>query len=305
MTAAFSICAFPEAGIRGSFVKKEEFDLLFVISAKLGAIRIDPTTLLGIIAALAFVVLSFILKDGHLSSLIVPAAMAVVFGCTLSASIATLRKVDIPDVFRSLRMLVQQRAKSPTEMIEEIVSLAEKARREGLLYLENYLEGVEDPFLRKGLQLVIDGAEPEVVKGVLETELYALEERHRVAHEFFETAGAFAPTMGIAGAILGLIVALGNIQEPDKLGPAIASAFVATLYGVVFAYLICFPIATKLKTLTSKEVMLRLLVQEGVIALQSGNNPIIIRERLNAFLNPNTRTSSKKSVEEETSEAAG
>jgi len=276
-----------------------------VISAKLGAIRIDPTTLLGIIAALAFVILSFILKDGHLSSLVVPAAMAVVFGCTLSASLATLRKVDIPDVFRSLRMLVQQRAKSPTEMIEEIVSLAEKARREGLLYLENHLESVDDPFLRKGLQLVIDGAEPEVVRAVLETELYALEERHRVAHEFFETAGAFAPTMGIAGAILGLIVALGNIQEPDKLGPAIASAFVATLYGVVFAYLICFPIATKLKTLTSKEVMLRLLVQEGVIALQSGNNPIIIRERLNAFLNPNTRAPSKKDVEEETREAAG
>jgi len=289
--------------------KNKELDLLLAESAKLGAIRIDPTTLLGIFAALSFVVVGFILKHGHLSSLIVPAAMAVVFGCTLSASIATLRKVDIPDVFRSLRMLVHHRAKSPTEMIEEIVSLAEKARREGLLYLENYLEGVDDLFLRKGLQLVIDGAEPEVVKGVLETELYALEERHRVAHEFFETAGSFAPTMGIAGAIMGLIVALGNIQEPDKLGPAIASAFVATLYGVVFAYCICFPIATKLKTLTAKEVMLRLLVREGVIALQSGNNPIIIRERLNAFLNPNTRASSKKNVveeeEEETREAAG
>jgi chemotaxis protein MotA len=179
--------------------------------------------------------------------------------------------------------------KNPTEMIEEIVSLAEKARREGLLYLENYLENVDDPFLRKGLQLVIDGAEPEVVKGVLETEMYALEQRHRVAHEFFESAGSFAPTMGIAGAIMGLIVALGSIQDPDTLGPAIASAFVATLYGVVFAYCVCFPIASKLKALTAREIMLRRLIREGIVALQSGNNPIIIRERLNAYLNPDAR----------------
>lgn len=174
-------------------------------------------------------------------------------------------------------------------MIEEIVVMAEKARREGLLYLENYLESVDDLFLKKGLQLVIDGAEPEVVNGVLETEIYALEERHRVAQEFFESAGSFAPTMGIAGAIMGLIVALGSIADPDTLGPAIAAAFVATLYGVVFAYCVCFPIASKLKTLTAKEIMLRMLVREGVVALQSGNNPIIIRERLNAFLNPNAR----------------
>lgn len=256
-------------------------------------------------AALFFVLLGFVLKHGHMSSLIVPAAMAVVFGCTLSAALATLSKADIPNVFRSLRMLISHRRKSPAEMIDEIVFLAEKARREGLLYLENYLEKVDDPFLRKGLQLVIDGAEPEVVRGVLETELYAMEERHRVAHEFFESAGSFAPTMGIAGAIMGLIVALGNMQEPDKLGPAIASAFVATLYGVVFAYCICFPIATKLKTLTAKEIMLRMLVQEGVFALQSGNNPIIIRERLNAFLNPNALAPSKKSAGEEAYETAG
>lgn len=225
-----------------------------------------------------------------MSSLVVPAAMAVVFGSTLCATIATLSKSDIPHVFRSLRLLLSHKTRGPAEMIEEIVVMAEKARREGLLYLENYLESVDDLFLKKGLQLVIDGAEPEVVNGVLETEIYALEERHRVAQEFFESAGSFAPTMGIAGAIMGLIVALGSIADPDSLGPAIAAAFVATLYGVVFAYCVCFPIASKLKTLTAKEIMLRMLVREGVVALQSGNNPIIIRERLNAFLNPNART---------------
>lgn len=221
--------------------------------------------------------------------MVVPAAIAVVFGCTLSAALATTSKTDVPNIFKSLRLLVKPKTKNPTEMLEEIVTLAEKARREGLLHLENQLEHVDDSFLRKGLQLVIDGAEPEVVSGVLETEIYALEERHRVAHEFFESAGSFAPTMGIAGAIMGLIVALGKMDDPDSLGPAIASAFVATLYGVVFAYCILFPIASKLKTLTGKEILLRMLIREGVVALQSGNNPIIIRERLNAFLNPNAR----------------
>jgi chemotaxis protein MotA len=271
---------------------------------KTGAILIDPTTILGIIAAISFVIIGFILKHGHLASLVVPAAMAVVFGCTLSAALATLNKSDIPNVFKSLRLLVGSRMKNPTEMIEEIVSLAEKARREGLLYLENYLENVDDPFLRKGLQLVIDGAEPEVVKGVLETEMYALEQRHRVAHEFFESAGSFAPTMGIAGAIMGLIVALGSIQDPDTLGPAIASAFVATLYGVVFAYCVCFPIASKLKALTAREIMLRRLIREGIVALQSGNNPIIIRERLNAYLNPDARAALAAAQEQQFSKAA-
>lgn len=238
-----------------------------------------------------------------MASLIVPAAMAVVFGATLSASIATLAKSDIASVFQSLRLLVQGGTKSPTEMIEEIVTLAEKARREGLLYLENYLENVNDPYLRKGLQLVIDGAEPDVVKGVLGTETHVLVERHKVAQDFWESAGGIAPTMGIAGAIMGLIVALSKISDPDSLGPAIAAAFVATLYGVVLAYCVCFPIATKLKTLTVKEVMLRNLIAEGIVALQAGNNPIIIRERLNAYLTPKAREALKAAEEARFGEA--
>ncbi len=254
---------------------------------------------------MALIVFGFILKDGHLMALVEPAAMSIVFGGTLGAAFATLSKWELKTVFQSLPMILGVRSHSPSEMIEEIVSLAEKARREGLLYLENYLENVDDHFLRKGLQLMIDGAEPEVVGGVLETEIYALEERHRVAQEFWESAGSFAPTMGIAGAIMGLIVALGAIDDPDQLGPAIANAFVATLYGVVFAYCICYPIASKLKALTGNEIMLRMLIREGVVALQSGNNPIIIRERLNAFLNPKNLDTQDSQVEGDPSEKAG
>lgn len=253
------------------------------------AILIDPTSLVGIVAAFLFALLGFLLKHGHLASLFVPAALAVVFGCTLSSALATLTKSEVPRVFGCLRALSRGNAKSLSETIEEIVMLAEKARREGLLFLENYLDNVDDAFLRKGIQLVIDGAEPEVVRGVLETEIYAMEERHKVAHDFYESAGSYAPTMGIAGAIMGLIVALGSISDPETLGPAIAAAFVATLYGVVFANCFCFPVATKLKNQSQKEVMMRLLVVEGVSALQAGNNPIIIRERLNAFLRPSGR----------------
>lgn len=272
----------------------------------MGAIFIDPTTLVGILAALAFVIIGFILKHGHLASLFVPAAIAVVFGCTLSSALATLTAKEVPRVLKSLRVLVGQKPTNPIDMIEEIVMLAEKARREGLLFLENYLEQVNDGFLRKGIQLVIDGAEPEVVRGVLETEIYSLEERHKVAQDFFESAGSFAPTMGIAGAIMGLIVALGSISDPDTLGPAIAAAFVATLYGVVFANCVCFPIATKLKNLHRKEVMMRELILEGVVALQAGNNPIIIRERLNSFLRPGDSKSKDKSdkLEEDGRETA-
>jgi chemotaxis protein MotA len=265
----------------------------------LGGISIDPTTLVGIIAALAFVIIGFVLKHGHLASLFVPAAIAVVFGCTLCSAFATLTAKEIPQVLKSLRVLVGKQTKHPTEMIEEIVMLAEKARREGLLFLENYLEQVDDNYLRKGIQLVIDGVEPEVVRGVLETELYSLEERHKVAQDFYESAGSYAPTMGIAGAIMGLIVALGSISDPDILGPAIAAAFVATLYGVVFANCVCFPIATKLKNLHRKETMMRELILEGVLALQAGNNPIIIRERLNSFLRPADSNGKDKASPEE------
>ncbi len=215
---------------------------------------------------------------------------------------ATLTKAEVPRVFRCLRVLIKGDVKSQSETIEEIVMLAEKARREGLLFLENYLDNVDDAFLRKGIQLVIDGAEPEVVRGVLETEIYAMEERHKVAQDFYESAGSYAPTMGIAGAIMGLIVALSSISDPETLGPAIAAAFVATLYGVVFANCVCFPIATKLKNLSQKEVMMRQLILEGVSALQAGNNPIIIRERLNAFLRPSGRQTDSNATAEEAEE---
>jgi len=177
----------------------------------------------------------------------------------------------------------------PATAIEDIVAMAEEARREGLLYLENRLPEMDDPFLKKGLQLVIDGTDPELVKNILDVEIYTIEERHHVGSSIFEVAGGYAPTMGIIGTVMGLVHVLGSISSPETLGPAIAVAFMATLYGVGSANVLWLPLATKLQNISKKEILVKQLMMEGVVSLQAGYNPVLIRERLVAYLNPTAR----------------
>ncbi|HAG11540.1 MAG TPA: flagellar motor protein [Desulfotomaculum sp.] len=258
----------------------------------------DPTILIGTLGAIVFLVGGFLLEGGHAGALMQKTAAMIVFGGTIGATIASFSMKEIKTIPGLFKIVLTQKVPEPSEVIEKIVELAEVSRREGLLQLENRLSEIDDPFLRKGLQLLVDGNDPELVKNTLEVEIYATEERHQTGKQIFEAAGGYAPTMGIIGTVMGLVHVLGQLSTPDELGPAIAVAFIATLYGVGSANVIWLPIATKLSGLSKKEILIRQLMMEGVISLQAGYNPTLIRDRLSGFLKPSNRKKEIKTKEE-------
>lgn len=240
----------------------------------------------GLLIATICLIGGFLLEGGHLGALLAPSAMIIVFGGTIGATVVAFSTSEVLSIPKLFKTAITKKLPDFTEMINMIVDLSEKARREGLLYLDNQLDTLEDPFLRKAMQLVVDGTDPDMVRSILETEIYAAYERHQVGVHIFEGAGGYAPTMGIIGTVMGLVHVLGSLQDPDSLGPAIAMAFIATLYGVGSANVFWLPIGGKLKNLSKKELLLKEMMIEGILALQAGYNPTIIRERLNAFIKP-------------------
>jgi len=258
----------------------------------------ELTTIGGILFGIVSLVGGFLLEGGHAGALLQLSAAIIVFGGTIGATVVAFSLKEVLTVPKLLRIAFFSKQPDTAQTIELVVSLAEEARREGLLYLENRLDEIEDPFMRKGIQLVVDGTDPEVVKNILETELYNVEERHRVGSAIFEAAGGYAPTMGIIGTVMGLIHVLSSISTPEKLASAIAVAFMATLYGVASANILWLPLSAKLQNLSKKELLVRELMLEGIVSLQAGYNPILIRERLTAFLAPSSRESQVETEEE-------
>jgi chemotaxis protein MotA len=175
-------------------------------------------------------------------------------------------------------------ASSERELVSLFVRLAERARREGLLALEGEAAEVTDHTLKKGLLLVVDGTDPELVREIMESDVAAMAERHEGRYAMFEAAGGFAPTMGIIGTVMGLVNVLSHLDKPDELGKSIATAFIATLYGVLSANVFWLPVGQRLKQRNKEEVALRELAVEGVLAVQAGDNPRVVREKLESFL---------------------
>jgi chemotaxis protein MotA len=173
--------------------------------------------------------------------------------------------------------------------VREIVNFAERARKDGLLALEEQIEAIEDPFTRKGMQLVVDGTDPDLLREILEAEIDAMAARHKLGHSVFEKAGGLAPTIGVLGTVVSLIHVLGNLSAPETLGPAISGAFIATLYGVGSANVVYFPVCYTLQAMSQAEQEERSLVLEGILAIQSGDNPRIVQEKLLSFIPPAER----------------
>ncbi|MDI3340339.1 MAG: flagellar motor protein [Sphaerobacter sp.] len=247
----------------------------------------DLATIAGLVLGLVALVTAFVLEGGHLTSLLGVTAAMIVFGGTVGATVASGSLADakrIPGlILRSLKAPPDRRR----ALVDELVALAEVARREGLLALED--REVSDSFLRRAVMLVVDGTDPETTREILERDIAAMEARHQRGYTMFLTMGGFAPTMGIIGTVLGLIHVLSNLSSPDELGPAIAVAFLATLYGVASANLIWIPIGNKLRRQSEHEVEERAIVVEGVLGLQAGDNPRVLREKLAAALPPALR----------------
>jgi chemotaxis protein MotA len=244
----------------------------------------DITTIGGIVLALAALVAGILIEGGNLGSYVGVSAAVIIFGGTFGAIVISFPMkvlVMIPSLLTNA--FTNQNYNIP-EIIRKIVEFSERARREGILCLEVELANVKDEFLKYGLQMVIDGTDPQLVRDTLQTKLAFIGERHHQGAQVFEAAGGFAPTMGIIGTVLGLINVLSNIKDPTKLGESIALAFIATLYGIASANLIWLPIANKLKNKHQEEQIMKEIMLEGVLCLQSGDNPRMVEQKLKAFL---------------------
>ncbi|WP_027623118.1 flagellar motor protein [Clostridium lundense] len=245
----------------------------------------DIVTVGFLVFGFLIMIISFILEGGHITALLAPTAAMIVFGGTVatvgvSFPASTLKK--LPKIFG---VLFKKHDGNLVKLIIYFKEVAYKTRKDGLLSLENDLsDNNMDPFIKKALQLIVDGTDPQVVKGVLELDVEAASERHKEAASMFEAAGGFSPTMGIIGTVMGLVHVLGSLEDPSSLGPKIAVAFIATLYGVGFANLAWLPIAAKLKALDNEEFKEKVLIMEAVLAIQEGVNPNTISEKLKGFL---------------------
>lgn len=248
------------------------------------------STLIGIVLATILILVGMILKGGSIGGIInVPAFLMVIGGTVgvLIASFGMKPTIGMGKLF--FGQAIKERPERRPELITELVGLSEKARREGLLVLEEDAKRLDDPFLAKGVRLVVDGTDPELVKDVMETELDAMEERHRNNQDMFKQGGAFAPTIGILATVLSLVSVLQHLNQPETLGPSISAAFLATFYGVFAANIVYMPIANALKKKTALEVSERMLIIEGVLSIQNGDNPRVLAEKLWSFLPPELR----------------
>lgn len=249
----------------------------------------DFATVLGILVGVGLLFWAIFLGGSMRVFLHGPSAM-ITFGGTLAAILVNYHMGQIIGVLKIIRVAFSRKGMQPSEVIAILVSFAEKARREGLLALEDDAEQLEDAFLQKGVRLVVDGTDPELVRSILETELAFLEERHKGGQSIFETAGALAPAFGMIGTLIGLIQMLRNLDKPESIGPGMAVALVTTFYGCLLANLICIPIAGKLRVKSAEEILLKEVMIEGILSIQSGDNPRIVEEKLKAFLAPKVRT---------------
>ncbi len=249
----------------------------------------DVATIGGLIIGIGAVLVSFVMEGGNLGAIVQPPAMLIVIGGTIGASIVTTSLKTLKTVPNLLKTALFSRPVDPLRTIDLIVKMSEKARREGILGLENDLKDIRDPFFRKAIQLVIDGTEITVLKTILETEIAYIEDRHKRGILLFQKMGGFSPTLGIIGTVLGLIHTLGSTGNADRMAEAIAGAFIATLWGVALANLCYLPMGDKLKLRHEEELATLDLVMEGVISIQSGDNPRVVKTKLLSFVSPNLR----------------
>lgn len=244
----------------------------------------DFNSVIGIVVALIAVFGGQALEGGHPGSLIQFTAFAIVLGGTLGAVLLQSPVRQFVLGIKMGRWVFIPPLLDASALIEQIAIWSATTRKEGLLALDAHIEGIDDPFVRKGLQLVVDGTEPMELKRVLEVEIDTFEDFHRQGARVWEAAGGYAPTLGILGAVMGLIQVMENLSDPTHLGTGIAVAFVATIYGVGLANLAFLPIANKLKSLIARQVLMREMLVDGLVGIANNENPRLIAGRLSGYV---------------------
>jgi chemotaxis protein MotA len=244
------------------------------------------SVLVGLLVGFLSLIVAFVLEGGHVGSLLQPTAAMIVFGGTIGSIVISTPPEDLRRLPGILKVVFRKNEKDLMKLISYFKNLTVMSRKEGLLTLEKEVPNaaVIDPFIAKGLGMAVDGVEPQKVKEILENQIYLTFERHKAGIAIFDAAGGFAPTMGVIGTVMGLVHVLSNLDDPKSLGPKIAVAFIATLYGVGTANLMWLPIANKLKAVNKKENIEKEMIMEALLAIQEGMNPNTLEEKLKTFL---------------------
>jgi chemotaxis protein MotA len=265
---------------------------------------VDPASFIGIGVALFALMVSMFMDGGNPGSLLAPSAILLTFGGTIGAATAGMLMSDAKMLPKILKSALTTKVTAPDESVAVVVSFAEKARRQGLLALEEEARQIDDAFLRKGIEMAVDGADPEEIRDILEMDVDSMKSRHKAGAKFFADMAGFAPTMGIIGTVMGLLHVLQNLSTPATLGPMIAAAFTATLWGVMQANVFWLPISNRLKRASEMEVRRMELLLEGVLAIQAGSNPRVVEQRLLSYLSPKEQEAAKGAKEASKAKAA-
>jgi chemotaxis protein MotA len=248
---------------------------------------VDPATLIGFVVSMAALLAFMVLEGADPTSLIFIPAIILVIVATFGAAMASQTMDDLKKLPAWFKMgALPAKVPPPTAQIQTLVTLAEKARKEGLLALEAQVKDIDDPFLKRGLQMGIDGTDPEELRGVLEGEIAAKKAEDKVAAKFFNAMGGYAPTIGIVGCIVGLINVMGSLSDPESLGPMIAAAFIATLWGVMAANFWFLPMGAKILRVSELQAAQMELLVEGITEIQAGTSPRAVRQKLSSMVPP-------------------
>lgn len=260
----------------------------------------DLLTPIGITVGFIIIMLAILSNAGvqGFRSFLDVASILIVIGGVVGSLLINFNMEQIKLTGRVLKESFNRNDRNLPDLIQLFIRLSERARREGILALETELDDVDDEFIKKGILLAVDGIEPEVIQDIMDAEITAMEERHFRGRMIIEKCGDYAPAWGMIGTLIGLVLMLNNLQDPSTLGPSMAVALLTTLYGTVLANLVFVPMASKLENKTEEEIFIKQIIIEGVIGVQSGQNPRILEEKLGAFLSDDTKT------KEETSEGS-
>jgi chemotaxis protein MotA len=245
----------------------------------------DIATIVGILSATGLVLGAIFMGSGLNVFINIP-SLCIVVGGTIGVTLIAYPLKDFLSVIKVVQKALFTKTISATELISKFTSFANKTRKEGILALESEIKEVKDEFLKKGVQLSIDGLEPQQIQNILDTEIDFVRDRHKLGADIFTSMGTFAPAMGMIGTLIGLVQMLQSMDDPSTIGPAMAVALLTTFYGSLMANICCMPIAGKLKTRSKEEMLTKEMTIQGIISLSNGDNPRILEQKLLAFLPP-------------------
>ncbi len=249
----------------------------------------DIASLIGIIMCFVMLVYGIISNHADMMTYLNFPSAIITFGGAIFATMLSYSMQDFLNSMKSIGLIFKASKMNTSEMIKSIIDLSNVARKEGLLSLEEAAADLDEPFLKKGILLIVDGADPDLVRGIMETELVSIEARHKTVISFWEALAAMGPAWGMIGTLVGLVNMLNNMSDPSSIGGDMAVALITTLYGSVLANWLCTPVAGKLKAQNAQEMQLKEIMVEGLLSIQAGENPRVIEEKLKSFLAPKDR----------------